>query len=429
MPFPALIPVALLYAVLPLAQTGVYLAGLPFADASDILNFTASILAYHWLLANVLFGLKLPVFQGVLPYDLRIRLHVWSSLGLVVFLGWHSVYTIFLMAKEIDLVSWTLLGLFTVLLAFSALWIPLPGLRRVRDRTRAGIKLALLKSYDALKAVHKLLYLVLAALTYLHVVQAEIVALVPPLWGWAYQGLFALTAAAFVWTRVRNLTLPSLEVRSVVTQGGIVRLGLAPNARLSYRAGQFAFLRFDHPALKGEEHPFSFTTARHENGVGFAIRALGDFTAKLPLLGPGDRVRVNGGFGAFHPAAGSTPLALIGSGIGAAPLISILKEVRVREPNREVICLLSVNRRDELLETEALAALQTQMPNLKLRIFVQEEDGLLYGEELFARELPEPRKYEYYLCSSDNVRRLVVQALKRLGVRSGKIRFEAFNLG
>ncbi len=425
----ALVPVALLYGVLPLAQTIVYLAGLPFADAPDTINYAASIIAYHWLLANVLFGLKLPVFQSTLPYDLRVRLHVWSTLGLAAFLAWHSVYTIFLMAKEIDVVSWTLLGLFAALVLLSILWIPLPGLKTVREKTRVGLRLAFLKSYDGLKAVHKLLYFVLAGLTYLHIVQAEIIALVPPVWGWAYHGLFVLTASAFVWTRIRNLTLPSLEVQSVTTQGGIVRLALAPHSRLSYRAGQFAFLRFDHPGLSGEEHPFSFTTAQHEAGVGFAIRALGDFTAKLPLLKPGDKVRINGGFGAFHPAAGSTPMALIGSGIGSVPLLSILKEVSRREPDREVVCLLSVNRRDELVEPEALTAIQARMPNLKLKIFIFEEDGLLYSEEVLARELPEPQKYEYYLCSSEKVRTIVVRILKSLGVRSGRIRFEAFSLG
>jgi len=420
---------AVLYGILPGIQVVVYLAGLPFADLTDTLNFGASIVAYHWLLANVLMSLKLPLLQNSLPYDLRIRLHVWSTLGLTVFLAWHAVYTIFLKAKEIDVVSWSLLGLFAGLLFLSVLWIPLPGLKALRTKLMGSLKFGFWKSYDWLKASHKVLFFALAALSYVHIVQAEITSMVPAPSAWAYQGLFLITAVAFFWTRIHNLTLPRLEVRSVETVGGIVRLDLAPHPRLSYRAGQFAFLRFDHPALKGEEHPFSFTSARHEASVGFAIRALGDFTAKLPQLQPGDQVRVNGGFGAFHPAKGREPLALIGSGIGAAPLVSILKEVERREPQREVVCLLSVNRREELLEQEALEALRQTMPNLKLRIFVYEEDGQLYGPELLARELLEPGRYRFYLCSSDKVRGIVVGALKTLGVKPRKIHFEAFNLG
>lgn len=420
---------ALLYGLLPVVQTGVYLMGLPFADLNDTLNYSASIIGYHWLLANVLLSLKIPVFQNSLPYDRRIRFHVWTTLGLTVFMVWHSLYTIFLKAKEIDLVSWTLLGLFSGLLLLSALWIPLPGLRTLRAKGRDLFRFGFVKSYDWLKAGHKVLFLALAALTYVHIVQAEVVALVPPLSAWGYQGLFLVTAAAFLWTRIHNLTLPSLTIRSVVTQGGIVRLSLSPHPRLRYRSGQFAFLRFDHPSLRGEEHPFSFTSTRYEKGVGFAVRALGDFTGKLSALGPGDRVRVNGGFGAFHPAPGTTPLALIGSGIGAAPLVSILKEIGLREPQREVVCLLSVNRRDELLEVDALAQLQHSMPHLTLKVFVFEEDGKLYGPELFTRELGTPCRYRYYVCSSEKVRAIVVGALRSLRVPMRRIHFEAFNLG
>ena len=419
----------LLYGVLPLAQAWVYVALQPFADGFDTANFTASIVAYHWLLANVILGLKLPVFQNDLPYDVRIRLHIWSTLGLIGFLAWHAVYTIFLKVKLIDAVSWSLLGLFGGLLLLSILWIPIPGLKALRRKLVSLLRFGFLKSYDALKAGHKILFLVLAALTYVHIVQAQILALVPSVSALGYQLLFLSAAALFVGTRIHNLTLPTLEVRSVVDEGGIVRLALSSHPRLRYRAGQFAFLRFPLPELAGEEHPFSFTTARHEQGVWFAVRALGDFTKKLSQLKPGDRVRVNGGFGAFYPTSGHEPLALIGSGIGAAPLVSILKEIGAREPDREVVCLLSVNRREELVEAEALRRLSDSMPNLKLRTFAFEEDGRFYGAELFRQELGDAGRYRYFLCSSDRVRSIVLDALKSLGVVRRKIHFEAFNLG
>lgn len=424
-----LLLVALLYAVLPAVQAWVYLSGLPFADTNDVLNFAASIVAYHWLLANVLIGLKLPLLQNSLPYDLRIRLHVWSTLGLTAFLAWHSVYTIFLKAKEIDVVSWSLMALFLGILFLSVLWIPLPGLKALRSRLVGAFQWGFLKSYDWLKASHKVLFFALAGLSYVHVIQAEIVAEVPVWSAWAYQGLFLVTVAAFLWTRIHNLTLPRLEVQSVVTSGGIVRVALAGHPRLRYRAGQFAFLRFENDDLRGEEHPFSFTTARHEPNVGFAVRALGDFTSKVATLQPGDRVKVNGGFGAFHPASGRRPLALIGSGIGAAPLVSILKDIGHREPNREVVCLLSVTRRDELVDQAALDELTAVMPHLTLKVFVTEENPTLYGPELFAREFAHPQKYQYYLCSSDRVRTIVIDALRSLGVPKRAIHFEAFHLG
>jgi len=421
--------VGLAYLVLPLYQVVDYVASQPFAEFVDNLNYAASIVAYDWLLLNVLIGLKVPVLQRAFPYDLRIRVHVWTTVGITVFLAWHAGYYLAVKVKDIDLVSWSLMAVFSGLVALSLLWIPFPGLKALRARLLGLVKTGVLKSYDWLKATHKLLFFVLAALTYVHILGAKLIGVASPVASFAYQALFAVTVVVFVWTRVHNLLLPTLEVRSVIHSGGIVRLALSGHPRLRYRSGQFAFLRFPHPRLKDEEHPFSFTSAGHEDGVGFAVRALGDFTSRLVHLRPGDKVRVNGGFGAFHPAPGPEPLALIGSGIGTAPLVSILKEVAIREPRREVVCLLSVNRREELVEAEALATLPAAMPGLKLRIFVFEEDGQLYDPGLFARELGDASRYRYYLCSSDKVRTIVVDALKTLGVKQRKIHFEAFNLG
>jgi predicted ferric reductase len=421
--------VLFLYLLLPGVQIAVYLGGLPFADPVDLVAFTASIAAYHWMVANVILSLKLPLFQASLPYDLRIRIHIFSTLGLTALLAGHAAYTIFLKAMAIDAVAWGLMGLFTALVLLSVLWIPLPGLKAFRTRVLDLARVGFLKSYDALKAGHKVLFLVLAALTYVHLLQSHLLGIVPAWSTWGYHGLFLTAAGLFLWTRIHNFALPTLEVRSVVEEGGIVRLTLEPHRRLRYRAGQFAFLRFEYPELQGEEHPFSFTSAHHEGEVGFAVRALGDFTSKLTRLQPGDRVRINGGFGDFRPRAGSEPLALIGSGIGAAPLVSILKELGQRAPDREVVCLLSVNRREELVEQRALEDLAEAMPHLKLKVFVFNEDGELYGPQLMARELQHPKRYRYYLCSSEKVRSIVVGALRSLGVPGRKIHFEAFSLG
>jgi predicted ferric reductase len=421
--------VVLIFFVLPVTQASVYLASLPFADSVDVLNFSSSIVAYHWLLANVILSLKVPVFQKILPYDARIRFHVGSTMGLVILLAWHALATIVVKPQLIDFVSWILMFVFGGLVFLSLLWVPLPGLKTFRVRLVRFVRFGFLKSYDWLKGSHKVLFLLLAAFTYVHLVQSEILGLVPVLSSLEYQLLFLVTAVLFIWTRIHNLTLPTLEVQSVTLEGGIVRLTLSGHPRLRYRSGQFAFLRFSHRELRNEEHPFSFTTACHEPGIGFAVRALGDFTGKLASLKPGDRVKVNGGFGAFHPAPGSEPLALIGSGVGSVPLISILKELERKEPDREVVCLFSVIRRDELLEPGTLRNLQESMPHLKLKIFVYKEDGQLYGPDLLARELGQAQRYRYYLCSSEKVRGIVIDALKTLGVKRGKIHYEAFNFG
>lgn len=424
----------LFYLVLPAVQATVYIlhvAGQSLDGSIDVLfsaNYVMSITAYHWLLANVLLSLKIPALQHILPYDLRIRFHVYSTMGIAVLLAWHATHTITLNFGAVDLVSWTLIPLFLGLIVLGILWIPIPGFR----------KAAVNRAYDLFKGTHKVLFLVLAGVSWWHV-SAKFEILDPghsanlPVWSaWEYHGLFLLTCAFWLFARLRDWTLPVLEVKSVVTLAGISRLTLSAHARLKFHAGQFAFLRFLVPGMRQEEHPFSFTTIPGEGTVGFAIRELGDFTRMVPRLKPGDKVRVNAGFGSFSPIHRGTkgrPLALIGSGIGVAPLISILKDLAFREPEREVIYLQAYSRREELLEPERVAELSQQMPNLTVKTFVYEEDTRRYSEELFRLELPQPKRFDVFLCSSPRVRAVVLPALLKLGIPRQNIIFEAFNLG
>ena len=430
-----LLLLTLLYLVLPFTQVVVYILAVASRSIDGSIdwlfsaNYAMSIVSYHWMLANVLMSLKVPALQNWLPYDLRIRLHIYSTMAITAFLTWHGIHTITLNFPGVDLVAWLLIPLFVVLVTFSILWIPLPGLR----------KLALGKAYDFFKGSHTFLFLVVAAVSWWHI-SSKFEIFDPnqspnmPSWSaWGYELLFLVTAALYLYTRLRDwFFLPVLEVTSVVHQGGITRLTLTPHPRLRYHAGQFAFLRFQVPGMRHEEHPFSFTSTQHEDSVGFAVRELGDFTRKVAALKPGDKVRVNAGFGSFSPIHRGTrgrPLALIGSGIGVAPLISILKELGRDEPEREVVYLQAYSKRDELLEPETVAALQKTMPNLTVRTFVYAEDYKLYNEDLFRQELPDPGKYDVFLCSSPRVRAVVLPALKAIGIKSENIIFEAFNLG
>ncbi|MEI8092581.1 MAG: hypothetical protein WCG80_00045 [Spirochaetales bacterium] len=423
-----------LYMILPLTQAWVYVlqvASQSLDGSFDVLfsaNYFMSILAYHWMLSNVLLSLKLPLLQHVLPYDQRIQFHVYSTMGITFLLLWHATHTILLNFGAVDLVSWALIPLFLGLIVFSVLWIPIPGLRKV----------ALNKAYDFFKGSHKLLFLIVAAVSWWHIAD-KFEILDPnaspnvPVWSaWAFDGLFILTALAWAVARVRDWLLPVLEVQSVVVLAGISRLTLSTHPRLKYHAGQFAFVRFLVPGMRAEEHPFSFTTTPQDSTVGFAIRELGDFTTKVSQLKPGDKVRVNAGFGSFSPIHQGTPgrpLALIGSGIGVAPLVSILKDLALREPEREVVYLQAYSRREELLEPERVAEIQKLMPHLTVKTLVYEEDYGRYGEEFFRKELPDPKRYDVFLCSSPRVRATVLPALRKIGVPRENIIFEAFNLG
>ena len=112
-----------------------------------------------------------------------------------------------------------------------------------------------------------------------------------------------------------------------------------------HEAGQFAFVTFD---PKEGAHPFSISSPWRDDGeVVFHIKALGDYTSKLPThITAGQRVTVEGPYGRFkfdsHPALQAvnqfdenhdcieplaTPQIWIAGGIGITPFLSQLQMI------------------------------------------------------------------------------------------------------
>jgi len=128
-----------------------------------------------------------------------------------------------------------------------------------------------------------------------------------------------------------------------VMDGEIVALkiekpkGLTPWNKVE--AGMYAFLKI--PAVSRVEwHPFTLTSAPHEDHLEFAIQAVGDWTKSMrDVLGdvsleasdadgtyPG--IKVEGPIGASSQDFSKFPiLVLVGAGIGVTPMISVVKHL------------------------------------------------------------------------------------------------------
>jgi predicted ferric reductase len=97
------------------------------------------------------------------------------------------------------------------------------------------------------------------------------------------------------------------NVQAVERTGGCIAVTLAPESKgIKHRAGQFAFLNFDHPDLR-EAHPFTVSSAPVADGsLRFSIKPTGDYTNDLPtLLKPGMKAAVEGPYGHFIRRSGA----------------------------------------------------------------------------------------------------------------------------
>lgn len=416
---------AILYVALPALQIALFLYGRPLTGFAEALNYAASISAFHWLSANVILSAKIPRLQRALPYDARIRFHIFSTAGIASALAYHAVYKIAL-GKTIDILSWSLLVAIGAMLVSAVLWIPVPGFASFREKALSFLRKGKAFSYDRTKSLHGWFVLGLSLLIILHVANAGLFDDVPPASTLLYFILYALSFGLYGVSKTGIYGVGATVAR-VEPHREILTISLVPDRRHRFLSGQFAFLRARGVARR-EEHPFSYLSVPGEGELRFAVRSCGDFTNKLAGLKVGDRVRVTGGFGAFRPGKEGA-LCFIASGIGTVPFISILKELSASGDRRPLKFFLAVNYEDEVPDLAEVRRIAAEMPNLDLRLLVFSVDGLRYSTDFFRAELPESGRYAYYICSSPRVRTEVVRSLTDLGVARSKIKFEAFSLG
>jgi len=125
---------------------------------------------------------------------------------------------------------------------------------------------------------------------------------------------------------------------------------------LDYRAGQFVWLNVGHSAFSVKENPFSICSAPAKGpSVSFMIKELGDFTRTVGRIEPGTVTYLDGPYGNLSVDDRPEPgVALIAGGVGLAPLIGILRQMRLTEDPREVKLVYGNRAVDQIAYREEL---------------------------------------------------------------------------
>lgn len=125
---------------------------------------------------------------------------------------------------------------------------------------------------------------------------------------------------------------------------------------LSYRAGQFVWLNVGHSPYSLKENPFSICSAPGGGPeVSFMIKELGDFTRTIGETKPGTIAFLDGPFGSLTVDGRDEPgIALIAGGVGIAPLLGILRHLRLTGDPRRVSIVYGNRREDQIAWREEL---------------------------------------------------------------------------
>lgn len=197
--------------------------------------------------------------------------------------------------------------------------------------------------YETWRLIHGVGAAALAALLFHHTINAgRYGSQTAMVWFWGTMTALALGSLLFVY-----VFRPFLQTRAAWSVISVVRrspkqweVTVSPNRHsgFSYAAGQFAWLNVEQNAFSLKENPFSFSSAPASGSdVSFLIKELGDFTRSVGQIKVGSRAYLDGPYGNLTVDGRNEPgVALIAGGVGVAPLLGILRQMRLTDDPRTI---------------------------------------------------------------------------------------------
>lgn len=177
--------------------------------------------------------------------------------------------------------------------------------------------------------------------------------------------------------------------------------------------------------------------------VGFQDVPTGIASSYIFSLKPGDKVRMSGPYGDFHPIFDSKKeMIWVGGGAGMAPLRSqimyMLKTLHTRD--REMHYFYGARSLNEAFFLDDFHALEEEYPNFHFHLAldrpdpVADEAGVKYTAgfvhqvmyETYLKDHEAPEDIEYYMCGPGPMSAAVQRMLDSLGVDPESIMFDNF---
>lgn len=251
-------------------------------------------------------------------------------------------------------------------------------------------------------------------------------ALMDPL-GLVISGFCVMGTLAYAYTL---LPLPMRRahrylISEVAQTGGATTLTLTPKGRgIRHHAGQFAVATFAGAGLS-EPHPFTIASApRADRSLRLSIKALGDFTTRLPkALTLGQEVQIQGPMGRFLRRGARRPEVWVAGGIGITPFLAWAEALGDQDTNpiHLFYCVRSRPGAPHLARIEALAR---SRENLTLHVMASGEGNRL-GADLIA-EIVDLSRAKVAYCGPEGLRHALQKGLRAHGVGPRDFHYEEF---
>jgi len=428
-----------LYVAVIFAPLGLALVqGKPPRPFQDELASGLALVAFAMLLAEFVLSGRFRAISGRMGMDVTMRFHqllARTALALIVLhpflyttpinppLPWDVTRQL-----TLNLGGWSIVtGIVTFLL------LPVLVLTAIfRDQ--------LAWKYEIWRLLHGLGALLIALFGTHHVIAAGRYSGDPLLAGY-WLLLLALAAASLVWVYAvkpaYQLFHPYVvkSARRVADQTWELAIEPQGHSGLKFSAGQFVWLNVGHTPFSLSENPFSMSSAPSDHPeIAFLIKEAGDFSCSLGSISPGTKAYLDGPHGNLTlERRQGRGIALLGVGVGIAPLISILRElVRAGDP-RPIILVYGNRRKEDIAYQDEIDVLDQRNNISVFHVLSRPPDGWkgLTGRvdperirSLFS--FAEAENWLYFVCGPPAMMDASEEALIALGVPPSQIISERF---
>ena len=251
-----------------------------------------------------------------------------------------------------------------------------------------------------------------------------------PILRWSYVAVGAVGIGFYIYRELLARFFVSLHDYEVETvreiDSGIVEVALQPIGRqVEFVPGQFAMVYLE--AKDGwHRHPFTISSAPHEDVLRVTVKALGDYTSRLQeLIEPGMPAVIGGPHGRFNHRKGTDQQVWIAAGVGVAPFLSWLRALDGGDLPYRVDFFYTADGdapfADEIREiADSHRALHVHMVDTSV-------DGRLTPEQVLHVADSDPNGLSFFMCGPQGMLRSFQTQLRRAGVSSRRIHREYFD--
>lgn len=177
--------------------------------------------------------------------------------------------------------------------------------------------------------------------------------------------------------------------------------------------------------------------------VGFQDVMPGIASSYIFSLKPGDKVRMSGPYGDFHPIFDSTnEMIWVGGGAGMAPLRAQIMHMTktLKTTNRKMSYFYGARALNEVFYLDDFLNLEKEFPNFKFHLALDRPDpaadaaGIKYTPGFvhqvmynnYLKDHDSPEDIEYYMCGPGPMSNAVNKMLDSLGVDPASIHYDNF---